>query len=113
MSRLKDGKPRRYRDHRRLEAKPYNRAYSDLVGRYPPQDRLACRLVGLVADLLVDYERLARSRKVTARTTSAKRKTAGLILGGLRVVATGTNGHGGDDLSAALADLHRDGDGRG
>ena len=109
MSRLKHGKPRRYPDHRRLEARPYNVAYAEIIGRYPPPDRLACRLAGVVADLLVEYERLASSRKRTARTASAKRKTAGLILGGLRVVGSGTNEHAPDDLSAALADLHRSG----
>ena len=32
MSRLKHGKPRRYPDHRRLEARPYNVAYAEIIG---------------------------------------------------------------------------------
>ena len=102
--RLKAGKPRRFPDHRRLEAKAYNRAYDAIAERYPPRDRLACRLAGLAADLLVEYERLASTRKRTARMASAKRKTAGLILGGLRAVADGHNGHAAPDLARLLSE---------
>jgi hypothetical protein len=105
MGRLKDGKPRRYADHRRLEAQPYNKAFAAVAERYPPPDRLGRRLVGLVADLWVEYERLASTRKRTARTASARRKTAGLILGGLRAVAEGqTNGAAAPDLARLLLD---------
>ncbi len=94
MKRLKGGKPRRFKDHRRLEARPYNAAYEAIAERYPPQDRLACRIAGVAADLLVDYERLAQSKRRTARAGSARRKTAGLLLGALRSAAGGMNGDG-------------------
>lgn len=114
MKRLKGGKPRRYPDHRRLEARPYNAAYTAIVERYPPKDRLACRIVGVAADLLVEYERLSQAKRRTARAGSARRKTAGLLLGALRAAAGGMNGQAGaDDLGQALADLHREEGARG
>jgi hypothetical protein len=108
MSRLKHGKPRRFPDHRRLVAKRYNEAFDVIAERYPPQDRLASRLVGVAADLLVEYE---QSRTPTARVkASARRKTIGLLLGALRAArngAGGRNGHedAGADLLARLAAL--------
>lgn len=94
MKRLKGGKPRRFKDHRRLEARQYNACYAAIAERYPPKDRLACRIAGLAADLLVEYERLSQSKRRTARTGSARRKTAGLLLGALRSAAGGVNGDG-------------------
>jgi hypothetical protein len=87
-----------------MEAKPYMRAYDDIVERFPPKDRLGCRLVGMVADLWADYERLSQGRRPSTRTASARRKMAGLILGGLRAVADGHNGHAAPDLARLLMD---------
>ena len=106
MNRLKGGKPRRFKDHRRLEAKAYNTAYGEIATRYPPKDRLGARVTGMTADMAVDYERLAASRKpsaLEARAMSARRKSFGLFLGGLRVVAADANGHKPLDLARAIA----------
>ncbi len=108
MRRLKGGKPRRFKDHRRLEARPYNAAYQAITERYPPKDRLACRIAGVAADFFVEYERLAQSKRQTARTRSARRKTAGLLLGALRSAAGGANGHGEPDVAAALAAMREE-----
>lgn len=108
MSRLKGGKPRRFPDHRRLEAKPYNRAYAAVTGRYQPADRLGCELAAIAADLLTDYQALRRSKRGKA---SARRKTAGLFLGALRAVREGVSANGNghhsaeDDLAERLLSL--------
>lgn len=109
MRRLKGGKPRRFKDHRRREAGPYNAAFMDIAMRHPPKDHLARRLVGMAADLLVDYEALAQSRKRTPRAASARRKTAGLLLGALRVVREGMNGDAEPESFDLAAELARQG----
>lgn len=73
MKRLAGGKPRRYRDHRRKEAKRWGEDYAAVAERYPPRDRLARELIALAADMLGDYEALRLSRRATA---SARRKAA-------------------------------------
>jgi hypothetical protein len=105
MRRLKGGKPRRFKDHRRAEAVRYNRAYDAIAERFPPPDRMARMVAGMAADLFVSYDRLASSQRPTKRTASAKRKTAGLILGALRALGGGSpaNGHGGPPTIAELA----------
>ena len=114
MRRLARGKPRRYPDHRRLEAGPYNTTYRAIAERYPPRDRLACKILGVAADLLVDYERLSQSRRRTARMASARRKTAGLLLGALRAARDGVNGQGAEpDVARLLADMRTEGAGGG
>jgi hypothetical protein len=90
MRRLKGGKPRRFGDHRRTEARPFNAAYAMITGRYEPADRLGCELAGIAADLLCDYQALRRSKRGKA---GQRRKTIGLFLGALRVVGAGHNGH--------------------
>jgi hypothetical protein len=104
MKRLKGGKPRRYKDHRRLEARPYNAAFAAIAERYRPPDRMACMVAGMVADLFVAYDKLAQSQRPTKRTASAKRKTAGLILGALRALGgeSPANGHAGPPSIAEL-----------
>jgi len=103
--------PRRYADHRKVEARPFRAAYDALAERYPPTDRLARLVTGIAADLVVEYERLAQSRRQTPRAASARRKTAGLILGALRAVADGANGrgHAGPDIAATLAAMRDEG----
>jgi hypothetical protein len=103
--RLKAGKPRRFADHRRAEARPYNRVYEEIAERFPPRDRLGRRVIGMTADMAVDYECLASPQKPSAREAramSARRKSFGLFLGGLRVVAAATNGHEPLDLARAI-----------
>ena len=105
MRALKGRKPRRHKDHRRREAKPYNRAYDEIAARFPPKDALGRRVIGMTADMAVDYEKLAVTRKPTslaARAMSARRKAFGLFLGGLRVAAATANGHEPLDLARAI-----------
>ena len=106
VRKLKGGKPRRFKDHRRREARPYLNAYDAIAERYPPPDRLGRRLVSIGADLLLAYDTLAQARQ-TPRVRSARRKTVGLILGMLREVAGGAkdaqNDHGLSSLDNHLA----------
>lgn len=106
MKRLKGGKPRRFTDHRKAEARPYNDAYAMIAARYTPPDRLACELIGIAADLFVDYKALRQSKRAKA---SARRKTAGLFLGALRAAREGVNGQApeGDPLAAVRAAVAR------
>jgi len=102
MRRLKGGKPRRFSDHRRTEARPYNVAYGAVVERHKPVDRLGHELAGIAADLLVDYQALRRSKR---GKPSARRKTIGLLLGALRAAGDAGNGtgHSGPSLAEIRA----------
>jgi hypothetical protein len=99
MRRLKGGKPRRFKDHRRTEAKRWEQDYGTVAERFPPRDRLGREVVALAADMLADYRAMRLAKRGTA---SARRKTAGLLLGALRVAADGANGHEPLDLARAI-----------
>ncbi len=108
MRRLKGQKPRRFRDHRRAEAKRWAEDYDTIAERHPPKDKLGREIVALAADMLGDYKALRLSKRGTA---SARRKTAGLFLGALRATVDGAspgdhNGHGGD-VAQDFARFHR------
>src|SRR5689334_11362906 len=79
---LKDGMPRRFRDHRSRPAQRLRQLYDQIVEAHPPRHRLGRWLAAMTADLLLDYEGLRRNKRKGAR--SARRKTVGLIMGSLR-----------------------------
>lgn len=82
--------PRRFEDHRRVEARQWSKAYNDIIERYPPRDNLARELTAIAADFLEDYKELRRS--AGRKNMSPVRKSAGLFLATLRVLQGGGNG---------------------
>lgn len=99
MRRLKGGKPRRFKDHRRTEAKRWAEDYGTIAEKCKPKLRLERELVAAAADMLGDYKAMRQSKR---GTKSAQRKTLGLFLGALRAARNGHAEPEGFDLARQL-----------
>ncbi len=104
-------KPRRFKDHRRQEARRWAESYGAIAERYPPKDALARKLTAIAADFHRDYVDLRSVGKAAQKKQASPiRKTAGLFLATLRVLGGGSgNGHGEKDLARLIQETQREG----
>lgn len=102
MKALKGRKPRRFKDHRRREAKRWAEDYEAIAEQCQPGARLERELVALAADMLGDYKAMRQARR---GTRSAQRKTLGLFLGALRAARDRASGQ--EPLLDPIAELMR------
>lgn len=111
MPRMLSGrKPRRYQDHRTVEARRWADAYTDIASRFPPRDGLGRALTAIAADFYMDYVELRSVERATQKKqTSSTRKVAGLFLACLRVLGGSGSGndHGEKDLAKLIQAAQR------